>query len=256
MALIRFETRDAVATLALDHAEKRNALGHRLIDDILDALSRVKEDDTRVLILRAAGSPPVWSAGHDVDELPSADREPLPYDDPMERLIRAIRRLKLPVIAMVHGSVWGGACDVVMNCDMVIGDETCSFAMTPAKLGVPYNASGILHFMNRLPLNIVKEMFFTAEPIGAERAFQVGILNHLVPAAGLEGRTLALAQTIASRSPQAIAAFKDQVRILTEAVAINPTTFEYIQDLRRQVYTGQDYQEGIRAFREKRPPRF
>ena len=64
---------------------------------------------------------------------------------------------------MVHGSVWGGACDLVLTCDLVVGDDR-SFAITPAKLALPYNASGILHFINRVGLNIAKEMFFWADP--------------------------------------------------------------------------------------------
>jgi len=157
---------------------------------------------------------------------------------------------------MVHGSVWGGACDLIMACDLVVGDETCTFAVTPAKLGVPYNAVGFLNFMSRLPLNVVKEMFFTAEPIAAERAERVGIVNAIVPAAYLEARTYAMAALIATRSPAAIAASKETIRILSEDAAINPSTFEYIQGLRREVYFGPDYKEGLSAFAEKRPAAF
>jgi methylmalonyl-CoA decarboxylase len=65
-------------------------------------------------------------------------------------------------IAMVHGSVWGGACDLIMSCDLVFGDETSAFAITPAKIGVPCNVAGLLNFLSRVPLTIAKEMFFTA----------------------------------------------------------------------------------------------
>jgi methylmalonyl-CoA decarboxylase len=157
---------------------------------------------------------------------------------------------------MVHGSVWGGACDLIMACDLVVADETSAFAITPAKIGVPYNSVGILNFMSRLPLSVVKEMFFTAEPIGAERAERVGIVNRLTSSADLENEAMALARTIASRSPAAIAAFKEATRALSAAVAINPDTHEYLQGLRRDVYFGPDYREGIAAFVEKRPAKF
>ena len=161
-----------------------------------------------------------------------------------------------PVIAMVHGSVWGGACDLIMACNIVLADETSAFAITPAKLGLPYNSVGFLNFMSRLPLSVVKEMFFTADLIGAERAERVGIINRLTPAAELEASVMAMAKTIASRSPAAIAAFKKAIRALSEAVAINPDTYEYLQGLRRGVYFGPDYREGISAFLEKRPAKF
>ena len=63
---------------------------------------------------------------------------------------------------MVHGSVWGGAFDLVLSCDLVVADETATFAITAANLGLPYNITGLLHCLGRLPINLVKEMFFTA----------------------------------------------------------------------------------------------
>jgi methylmalonyl-CoA decarboxylase len=123
-------------------------------------------------------------------------------------------------------------------------------------LGLPYNMAGFLNFMMRLPLAIVKEMFFTADLIPAHRADNMGIVNMIVPAAELEARTYGMARTIATRSPAAIAASKEAIRVLSEAIAINPGTFEYLNGLRRDVYMGRDYKEGIQAFLDKRPPKY
>jgi methylmalonyl-CoA decarboxylase len=256
MSLIRTEIAEHIGTLALDHYEKRNALGRELVSDVLRAFEAFKTERVRAVVLRSACNEKVWSAGHDVDELPKVGIDPLPYGDPLERLLRGIKTFPAPVIAMIHGSVWGGACEVVMACDIVIADESTTFAITPAKFGVPYNAAGFQNFISRLPLAIVKEMFFTAEPIKAERAEKVGIVNMIVPSAELERRTYEMARTIAKRSPAAIAAYKEAIRVLSEAVAVNPDTYEYLHGLRRDVYFGPDYQEGINAFREKRLPNF
>ena len=256
MPLVRTDISDGIGTLALDHYAKRNALGRALIADILAAFERFKTERVQAVVLRSAANDQVWSAGHDVDELPKAGIDPLPYGDPLERLLRAVKTYPAPVIAMIHGSVWGGACELVMACDIVLADETSTFAITPAKFGVPYNAAGFLNFISRLPLTIVKEMFFTAEPVPAARAERVGIVNMIVPSEELEARTYAMARTITKRSPAAIAAYKEAIRVLSEAVAVNPDTYEYLHGLRRDVYFGPDYQEGIRAFLEKRPPKF
>ena len=256
MSFIQTQIAGPIATIGFDHDARRNALGAGLIGEVLAALDRFKADRARVLVLRSATNAKVWSAGHDIGELPQAGIDPLPYSDPLEQLIRGVKSFPAPVIAMVHGSVWGGACDLIMACDLVIADATCRFAVTPAKLGVPYNAAGLLNFMSRLPLNVVKEMFFTAEPIDAERAHRVGIVNEIVPEIDLEARTYAMATIIASRSPASIAASKQAIRLLSEAAAISPSTYEYIHGLRREVYQGADYQEGISAFREKRPAKF
>jgi methylmalonyl-CoA decarboxylase len=139
---------------------------------------------------------------------------------------------------------------------MALGDEDAGFALTPAKLGLPYNTSGIQHFLARLPLNIVNEMFCTAAPITAARAERFGLLNLLLPAAALEDRTYAMARQIAQHSPQAICAYKAQAQALVEAAALSAQTAERLQALRRAVYTGQDYAEGLRAFAGKRAPVF
>jgi len=139
---------------------------------------------------------------------------------------------------------------------MAIGDETASFAITPVKMGLPYNASGIMHFINRVGSNIDKEMFFTAEPVKADRAYHFGILNHLISSREIEEFTFGLAHTIAGNSPLAVSVIKEQFRILSEAHPISPESFERIQFLRRKVYNSGDYEEGIKAFMEKRKPEF
>lgn len=256
MSLVKTELTDWIGSIAFDNYAKRNALAADLIAEVIAGLNLCKTQGARAVVLRSACNDKVWSAGHAVDELPRANVDPLPYSDPLEQLLRAVKSFPAPVIAMVHGSVWGGACDLVMACDIVIADETSAFAITPAKLGLPYNAVGFLDFMARLPLTIVKEMFFTADPIPAERAERIGIVNMIVPAAELEARTYAMAKTITTRSPAAIAASKEAIRVLSEAIAINPGTYEYLNGLRRDVYMGPDYHEGIQAFLEKRPPKF
>jgi len=256
MPLIDAKIVDNIGITCLNNPGKKNALSRELVNGIIQGLQDFKQKKISVVILRALDDCSVWSAGHDIKELPEARRDPLSYHDSLEQLLRAVQRYPGPIIAMVHGSVWGGACDLVMTCDLVVGDESCSFAITPVKLALPYNASGIMHFINRLGLNVAKEMFFSADPILAERALRVGILNHLVGSEDLVPFTMRLAGLMASRSSLAISVIKEQFNILAGAHPIAPETFERIQGLRRQVYDSHDYQEGIRSFLEKRPPVF
>lgn len=247
---------DKFGIVTLNREDKRNALSAGLIKDLVESLDYLKANNVRAVILRASSEAKTWSAGHDVGELPRNNADPLRWSDPLEEGIRAINRFPSPVIAMIHGTVWGGACDLVLNCDMIIGDRTSGFAITPAKLGVPYNPSGIMHFVMRLPLNIVKEMFFTALPLNAERALQVGILNHLVPDAELEDFTYNMVRHICTLSHHSISVIKEQARIIADSFSVNAETWEYIQELRRRVYQGHHYYEGIDAFLEKRTPNF
>jgi methylmalonyl-CoA decarboxylase len=255
-ATIAFKVEDKVGTLALDNFAKRNALGATTVQEMLDVLSEFARQGVRAVVLRTAEMRDVWSAGHDIDELPVRGVDPLPFADPLEELLRSVRGYPGAVIAMVHGTVWGGACDLVLNCDMVVGDETAAFAVTPARLGLPYSASGIQYFLARLPLNVVNELMMTADLITAERAYAVGIMNRLVSSETLHDCTYQLARKVRSRSGDSIRAYKLQATTFVRAVALSAQDSQWINQLRHDVYSGDDYAEGINAFREKRAPDF
>jgi methylmalonyl-CoA decarboxylase len=245
-----------IGTITLNHPEKHNALSAELISDLLEALTGLAESGARVIILRAPKGAKVWSAGHDVRELPTNGRDPLTYNDPLRRAVRAIKESPVPVIAMVEGGVWGGACEVVMSCDMIVAAEGATFAITPAKLGVPYDIAGALNFMRSVSLPIVKEMLLTAQPMPASRALQVGIVNQVVPAERLEAAMAELVTQITRNSPLVIGLLKEELNVLAAATPLNPEGFERIQGLRRSIYDSADYQEGIRSFFERRAPHF
>ena len=256
VALVLSETDGQLGIITLNNPEKRNSLNASLIHELFHALDEFEASGIRVVILRGPAGAKVWSAGHDVNELPQPGRDPLPYASPFERLLRRVQDYPGPVIAMIEGSVWGGAVDLALTCDILVGCETVSFTATPAKIGIPYNPSGMIHFINVLGLNKTKEMFFTAELLSAPEALDAGILNHLVPAADLERFTRDLAAKILRNAPLAVRALKEQFRLLSKGQSINAETAEEIQAIRRRVYDSQDYGEGILAFKEKRAPRF
>ena len=256
MAFILTEKRDSTGIITLNHAEKRNALSETLIEEITSALEGFRALEIRAVVLRAQPGIKVWSAGHDVNELPLRGRDPLGWNDPLRILIRSIQEFPAPVIGMIEGSVWGGACEVAMACDILIATPDAAFAITPAKLGVPYNLGGLMTLINMIPLPIVKEMLFTAQPLPADQALNLGIINYIKANDEIESFVFDMAQRIANNSPLSISSMKDSLRLLSSAHAVTPDLFEKIQGMRRIVYDSEDYQEGIRAFREKRKPRF
>lgn len=256
MSLVLKEIGNGVGILTLNHAAKRNALGAALIEELIAGLKELAGSAVRSVVLRAAAGSKVWSAGHDVHELPLPGRDPLPYDDPLRQVVRAIEQHPAPVIAMIEGGVWGGACEVAITCDILIATPDATFALTPARLGVPYNIVGVLNLMRAVGLPVLKEMLFTARPIAAERALRVGMINHVVPPEDLERFTYELAGHLAETSPLCVALMKEELRILAEARPLSPEAFERLQAMRRDIYNSRDYEEGIRAFLERRPPSF
>jgi methylmalonyl-CoA decarboxylase len=245
-----------VGIITLADRHKHNAIGTQLATGVIASLESLRTQQVRAIVLRAAAGMRVWSAGHDIDELPPGGRDPLSYNDPLEGLIRAVRTCPAPVIAMVHGTVWGGAVDLMLSCDLAVADETASFAITPANLGLPYNITGLLHFQGRLPINVIKEMFFTAGPVDARKAKEWLLINHLVPWDRLESFTLELAATMAMKSPLAIAVIKEQLRVLSDYQPIAAQVYERVQGLREEAFDSRDYLEGLNAFAQKRQPIF
>ncbi len=256
MSLIIKEHKDMIGWITLNHDSKRNALSVELLNELLMALKSLKEEKARVIIIRANKGAKVWSSGFFIDELPRDGSDPLAYDNPLQKVIRMIQSIPVPVIAMAEGSIWGGACNIAFVCDIVIGTKDTCLAITPARIGVPYNTSGILQFLDIIGSHIVKEMFYTAEAISAEKAYGLGIINHLVEAGELEEITVKLANKIIANSPLSIQVIKEQLNILGNAMPISPQTFEHIDMLRRIAGTSEDFLEGIKAFYEKRKPIF
>jgi methylmalonyl-CoA decarboxylase len=256
MALVEVQLQDSVGTLTLNDPGKRNALSSHLIDELVAGFGEMHAASARVVILRAAPGTRTWSAGHDVKELPTHGRDPLTYNDPLRLAIRVIQHHPAPVLAMIEGGVWGGACEMAMACDIIIAADTATFAITPAKLGVPYNIAGTLNLMQSVSLPVIKEMLFRARPISATRAHEVGMINYVVPATELDSKAQLIAGEILTNSPLVIALMKEQLEVLGEAYPLNPATFERLQGMRREIYDSEDYREGIRAFFERRPPKF
>jgi methylmalonyl-CoA decarboxylase len=254
--LVETRSSNRIGILILKNTEKRNALSRELIDEVCSALDEMNGSDVRVVILRAPAGSKVFSAGHDIRELPLNGRDPLTYNDPLRRLVRTIERFPVPVIAMVEGSVWGGACELVMSCDLIVASDDSTFAITAARLGVPYNISGIQNFLTTGGMPLCKEMLFTAQPISARRLEARGIVSHAVPREQLEQLALTIAGQIANNSPLAITLLKEELRLLSVTHNLGPETFERVQAMRREVYDSADYHEGIRSFLEKRAPNF
>jgi len=227
-----------------------------MIEEIIQAFDEFMDKDTRAIIIRSKPEAKVWSAGLDIAELPDPGNDPICYSHPLEKLLRLIENTKAPVIAMVTGTVWGGAFELAITCDILIGTPKCSFAITPAKIGVAYNATGLIHFLNVVEMHIVKELFFTAKPIVAERAYNLGILNNLIEDDKIEAFTYDMAKNISQNSPLSISVIKEQLNLLGKSTSLTTSVFEHINELRSSSYNSYDYVEGKSAFLEKRQPVF
>ena len=256
--LVKIEIKDRICYIEMQNAEHFNCLSDEMCSELIDALRQGYAGECVGIVIKAQTKRGVWSAGHDIHELPQDGRDPLSFNVPMERLLRKVQDTPIPVIACVSGTVWGGACDLCLSCDMIISSKNATFAITPAKIGIPYNASGILHFINQLGMNKAREMFFLGTPITADDALNVGLINRVAELADLDNvLEEQFLNPLRRNSILSVSAIKRQFRILSRAsTVISSENFERINAYRARVYHSDDYLEGINSFLEKRPPQY
>ena len=243
MKLVSAVIKERICYVEMQNADHFNCLSEEMCQELMESLQYGYDQECVGIVIKAQCKP---QDGND----------PLAYDVPMEKLIRKVQETPIPVIACVDGTVWGGACDLCLSCDMIVSSSTATFAITPAKIGIPYNASGIMHFINQLGLNKAREMFFLATPIEAKDALNVGLINRVAEPDELETVLEEnFLNPLRRNSVLSISAIKRQFRILSRASSVIPSeSFERINAYRTRVYKGADYQEGINAFLEKRAP--
>ena len=252
MAHILTTSEELIGTITLDHQPKRNALSHALVEEVLAALRDFRETKVRVVILRAQPGCTVWSAGHDVDELPVSRRDPLGWDDPLRQLVREIETYPGPVIAMIDGGVWGGACEIVLACDLIVASLAASFGLPEVKRCLLAGGGGLHRLPRAIPRHIALELALTGEPVDASRAHTLGLLSRLVPQGAAVDAAVELAELINGNAPLAVRATRRLM--LASHLATDAEAIDLVNDAYPELAKADDFDEGPRAFLEKRPP--
>ena len=242
-----------VATICMQDGARRNVLGTAMLDAMAAVFDGLAGQDIRAVILRGRPEDAVWCAGFDIGNL-APGFDPLASEGKLQGVFRRVRDCAAPVIAMLHGSAWGGGTDLALRCDIAIADPSCTLAFTPARLGLPYDPDGLRNVLLRGGVALAIEMFATADPIPAERALRGGLLNHLVPAEDLETFTYAMARRIAENAPLSVASAKRQLRALADALPLPDA--DRLHHARRIALDSADYAEGLAAFKARRKPEF
>jgi 2-(1,2-epoxy-1,2-dihydrophenyl)acetyl-CoA isomerase len=247
---------DGVATLTLNRPEVRNALNMTMRRDLEVALAQLDEArDVRVVVVRGAGEH--FCAGGDVKLMrdhPMTAAEGQSRVEAINRAILALARLRVPTIAMVDGAAAGAGCNLALACDLVVASDRARFGELFARIGLIPDAGGTFFLPRRVGLARAKELIFTADMIDAREAERVGLVNRVVPAAALEAETYALARRIADGPPRVLAAAK---ALLDRASGLDLQSALHWEALTQgEMIAAADHREGLRAFFEKRPPRF
>lgn len=255
-ATITLERADAVATITLNRPDARNALDLAMRRELAAALDEVEADQTaRVLVVKGAGGN--FCAGGDVRVMKQAEHPAASVRERLEALNRLVVRLfefPRPTIAMVDGFAVGAGCNLALACDVIVASDRARFGEVFAKIGLVPDGGGSWLLPRLVGLARAKQLIFTAEIIDAAEADRLGLVNRVVPAAELADATRALADRIAAGPPLALRLAK---QIVTRAATSDLRAALEQEAFAQSITAGsRDHQEGLRAFFEKRPPRF
>jgi enoyl-CoA hydratase/carnithine racemase len=248
------EINGARATIRLNRPKHLNRLQAEDLDVLLNLFAEIETNPAiRVLVLTATGR--AFSAGYDLNSV--AERavnmaEQRSAGSAFEAVVNRLEDIGIPTICRLNGGVYGGSTDLALACDFRIGVDTCEMFMPAARLGLHYYKSGIARYVARLGLDNAKRLFLTAEKIGAVEMLRIGYLTAVVPAEALDEEVDRLAGTLAGNAPLAMAGMKRTIHEIARG-----KLDEAAADRRhRESMRGDEIKEGIKAFAEKRPPRF
>ncbi|MEA2294644.1 MAG: enoyl-CoA hydratase [Solirubrobacteraceae bacterium] len=246
-----------VARLVIANPAKRNALDHAILDAIAATL-RGGLDGIWCLLLTAEGK--VFSAGYDIGSLPRdefAKRAEELVAHPFHDALEALEAFPFPVVAALNGHAIGGGLELAVSCDLIVAAEDALVGMPPAKLGLIYSHTGVRKFLAAIGAPRTRELFHVGRNIDARTALGWGLLNEVVPGDELAERAVELATEIAANAPLALAGNKRVIHELLAAEgALDPVTERELIALRESCFASDDFFEGVRAFAEKRRPRW
>jgi enoyl-CoA hydratase/carnithine racemase len=248
MDQVTYELRNGVAWLTINRPEARNALSAAVREGLWAGFRRFNDDtEAKVLVLTGAGEK-AFCAGGDLKEMADTAMK-VPPIDLVPQPARNIDVPK-PTIAAVNGIAYGGGFLLAQNCDLVIAAENARFAISEAKVGRGSPWGVPVPFL--IPPRIAMELLVTGDPIDARRAYEVGLVNRVVPPADLESAAQSLAERIAANAPLSVRAAKATVRLIAEYSMRD--AFDAAEALWEPVYLSEDAQEGPAAFRDGRKP--
>jgi enoyl-CoA hydratase/carnithine racemase len=202
----------------------------------------------------------MFSAGYDIGEIPDEE-----FEERAERLVAhpfteaidALEAFPHPTLAVLPGHTIGGGLELALACDLRVAQEAIKLGMPPAKLGLVYSHTGLRRFLDAIGATRTRELFLLGRYVDAPTALAWGLVNRVAAAGELEAVGLEIAGELAGNAPLSQTGNKRIIAALLHAEGeLAPDVEEELIDLRRQSFASQDLREGMRAFAERRPPRW
>ena len=251
---IRVEKREGIGYLILNRPEVRNAFNQEMIDEIRDALSLIDEDE-EISVLIITGEGKAFQAGADITELSlMKPMDLLRWNEGIVRINGALEKLRQPVIAAINGAAMGGGLELAISCTLRVVSESAKMAMPEVKLGIIPGTGGTQRLPRLIGKGRAAELMLTGEPIDAQEAYGIGLVNKVVPDGEAVSGAEELAQRILANAPIAVEMAKDALEIGKDLPLEHAV--QYSQKNCVTCFTTEDMKEGYGAFLEKRKANF
>jgi enoyl-CoA hydratase/carnithine racemase len=254
------EPGEGIVRLTISNPDKRNALDHPILDAISATLGRLGAPDSQARCVVVTGAHDMFSAGYDIGEIPDdefEERAERLVAHPFTEAIDALEAFPYPTLAVLPGHTIGGGLELALSCDLRIARDQIKLGMPPAKLGLVYSHTGLRRFIDAIGAARTRELFLLGSYIDAATALQWGLVNRVAPAAQLEQTSLELAAELAGNAPLSQTGNKRVIAaLLASEGELEPEVEEELIELRRASFASQDMREGMRAFAERRAPRW
>jgi len=251
---ILLERRGGVAFIRFNRPDKLNAMNSKMKDEIIAVLNELEENDAvRVVVFTGQGDK-AFVAGADINEF--KDRTALEQWDLYQQpfLYDAIDRFPKPLIAMINGYCLGGGCELILACDIRIASEKAQIGQPEINIGIIPGGGGSQRLPRLVGYGKAMQLILTGDRISAQEAHRIGLVDEVVPHDQLESKTFEIATKIAEKSPIAVRFAKEAVKASLR-MPLNEG-LRYEQSLFSLIFTTEDKDEGVRAFLEKRLPKF
>jgi len=253
---ILWDVADGVATLTMNRPEKLNAFNGTMIDEMSRALDEVyQRADIRALIVTGAGR--AFSPGADFGWFKMEEFAPVMRVQPRRvthRFFDELEYLEKPVIAAINGTCAGGGLELALSCDLRIAADSARFGLPEVNAGIIPGSGGCCRLIEVVGLGRAKELAMLGELVTAQKAEAINLVNWVVPASELMTKAREIAQTLKRKAPLAVGMVK---HVMNSSRGQDPTTGRILERLGSSVLvTSEDAREGVRAFHDKRPPRW
>ena len=254
---LRVEKEGAIGWLVIDNPARLNAISSGMWAAFPKAMADFDADpEVRVVILRGEGEK-AFAAGADISEFDKAREtsdKVSAYDSLLDVALHALQGSPKPVVSMIRGYCFGGGVEISLACDLRYCGDDALFAIPAARLGLGYGIDGTKRLVETVGHANAREIFFTGRRYNAAEALAIGLVNRVLPAAGLEAFVREIAAGLADNAPLTIAASKILIEEFVRPTG-EPDVARGLAAIERCALS-EDYLEGRKAFMEKRKPRF